>query len=196
MCRSNHRPLTPVHHEVEWTLLPFHFQTIGCPHNKNLILGVAGMKIRQAVLDDALEISSFLEQLASLGKRNLPSDPDFVRSHYIAHPDTIQCAVAQDEDGTLLGLQILKIASEGNVYGVDVGWGIIGTHVKPSKARQGVGKTLFAATLQAAKEAGLSRIDATIGATNFDGISYYDAIGFDTYRTPDSKICKCFKVTT
>lgn len=131
------------------------------------------MKVRDAVMADASGISGFLEELASLGKRNLPSDADYVRTHYIGHADKIQCAVVEDEDGTLLGLQILKITSEGNPYGIDVGWGIIGTHVKPSAARRGVGKALFAATHKAAIDAGLSRIDATIGATNLEGISCY-----------------------
>jgi GNAT superfamily N-acetyltransferase len=131
------------------------------------------MKVRDAVMADASGISGFLEELASLGKRNLPSDADYVRTHYIGHADKIQCAVVEDEDGTLLGLQILKIASEGNPYGIDVGWGIIGTHVKPSAARRGVGKALFSATHKAAIDAGLSRIDATIGATNLEGISCY-----------------------
>lgn len=152
------------------------------------------MKVRQAVIGDALEMSALLEQLVSLGKRSLPSDPDFVRTTYIAHPDNIQCAVAEDEDGTLLGLQILKIASKGNVYGVKVGWGIIGTHVSPNAARRGVGKNLFVATHKAAIEAGLKKIDATIGATNSAALSYYDALGFYTYRTPDGKTCKCFEV--
>jgi GNAT superfamily N-acetyltransferase len=153
------------------------------------------MIVRDAVMGDAAEISIFLEELASLGKRNLPSDADYVRTHYIGHADKIQCAVAEDDDGTLLGLQILKMASEGNAYGVDVGWGIIGTHVRPSAARRGVGKALFAATRKAAVDAGLSRIDATIGATNLEGVSYYDAIGFETYKTLDTRICKCFTVT-
>jgi GNAT superfamily N-acetyltransferase len=153
------------------------------------------MIVRDAVMGDALEISGFLEKLASIGKRNIPSDVGYVRTHYIGHADKIQCAVAEDEDGTLLGLQILKMASEGNAYGVDVGWGIIGTHVRPSAARRGVGKALFAATRKAAVDAGLSRIDATIGATNLEGISYYDAIGFETYKTLDTRICKCFTVT-
>ena len=153
------------------------------------------MRIRLAVMSDASEISVFLGQLTSLGKRNSPSDPDFVRTHYIAHSDNIQCAVAEDVDGTILGLQILKIATKGNIYGVAVGWGIIGTHVKPDAARRGVGKTLFVATHKAAIHAGLKKIDATIAATNSDALSYYSAIGFHTYRTPVGKVCKCFEVT-
>lgn len=95
-----------------------------------------------------------------------------------------------------MGLQIPKVASKGNTYGVAVAWGIIGTHVKPDVARRGVGKTLFAATRKAAVDAGLKKIDATIVATNADGISYYDAVGFQTYRASDDKVCKCFEITT
>ena len=153
------------------------------------------MRVRQAVLGDAPEISMILEHLASLGKRYIPSDPEFVRSQYIAHPDNIQCVVAEDDDGTILGLQILKIASEGNTYGVPEGWGIIGTHVRPVATRRGVGRALFQVTRSAAIVAGLKKIDATIAATNSDGLFYYDALGFHTYRTPKGKVCKCFEVT-
>jgi ribosomal protein S18 acetylase RimI-like enzyme len=152
------------------------------------------MKVRSAVLEDALEISAFLTALTSLGKRNMPSDPDFVRAHYIAHSDKILCSVAQDDDGTLLGLQILKIASDGNAYGVEAGWGIIGTHVNPNAARRGVGKALFAATQMAALNAGLEWIDATISTVNAEGLGYYNAIGFRRYKTTDNKVCKRFRV--
>jgi len=153
------------------------------------------MKVRQAVEKDAFEISGFLEDLKSLGKRSLPCDQDYVRSHYIDHIDNIRCSVAEDENGEILGLQILKVASETNPYGVPVGWGIIGTHVRPSAARHGVGKTLFAASREAAKSAGLKKIDATIGDNNPDALAYYEAVGFRTYRTPDGKVCKCFEVS-
>lgn len=143
-------------------------------------------------MPDAAEISVFLQELAALDKRNLPSDEDYVRSHYIAHPDNVECTVAVDKDASLLGLQILKIASEDNPYGVTPGWGIIGTHFAPSAARRGVGKALFAATLTAAMRAGLHKIDATIGAGNVDGLAYYEAIGFQTYKMPNGKVCKCY----
>lgn len=154
------------------------------------------MQVRQAREGDAPQISQFLQELTDIGQRTLPSDTEFVRNHYIAHPDTIQCAVAEDEDGTLLGLQILKLAREGNPYGVAVGWGIIGTHVRPLAARRGVGKALFASTRTAASQAELQNIDATIGSGNAGGLAYYDAIGFRTYRTPEGKVCKCHVVVT
>ena len=141
---------------------------------------------------DTAEISAFLQELTALGKRTMPSDEDYVRTHYITHPNNILCTVAVDEDGSLLGLQILKIASQDNVYGVTPGWGIIGTHVAPNAARRGVGRTLFAATLVAAINAGLQKIDATIGAANDQALGYYEAMGFRTYKTTNDRVCKCY----
>lgn len=62
------------------------------------------MHTRQAAIADAAEISAFMQELTALGKRTMPSDEDYVRTHYIGHPDNIQCTVAVDEDGSLLGL--------------------------------------------------------------------------------------------
>lgn len=152
------------------------------------------MKVREARVSDVAEISIFLQELTDIGQRTLPSDQDFVLSNYIEHPDNIQCAVAQDDNGALLGLQILKRATEGNPYGVQVGWGVIGTHVRPSAARRGVGKALFTATKRAAHNSDLQKIDATIGATNASGLAYYGAMGFRTYKMLDGRVCKCFEL--
>lgn len=154
------------------------------------------MKIGPATMGDAPEMSMFLQQLTALGKRTIPDDQEFVRSHYIKHKDNIGCVKAEGEDGTILGFQILKVATEGNIYGVTPGWGIIGTHVRPSAARRGVGKALFTATRHAAKNAGLRKIDASISATNADALAYYESMGFRTYRTPGDKICKFYEVET
>ncbi|WP_078059421.1 GNAT family N-acetyltransferase [Tropicimonas marinistellae] len=148
------------------------------------------MKIRPATADDAAGASRMLQALAAAGKRSRPSDPDFVLETYICAPDRVECLVAVDEDGTILGLQSLARARPGNPYGVAEGWGIIGTHVSPRAARKGCGKALFAVTREAALAAGLVAIDASIGADNADGLAYYAAMGFETYRTPEGKICK------
>lgn len=153
------------------------------------------MKTREAVLDDAAEISGFLQELVALGKRKLPSDEEFVRSQYISHADNIRCTLVEDEDGTILGLQILKRASAGNKYDLPVGWGIIGTHVRASAARRGVGRMLFAVTLEAAKKAGLEKIDARIGASNPEALGYYESIGFCSYKTSADVVNKCLDLS-
>jgi GNAT superfamily N-acetyltransferase len=154
------------------------------------------VRIRSATPDDAHAISDVLEELVAAKKRAKPGDPAFVLRHYIEHPDRIQCAVAVDEDDTILGLQSLKIARETNPYGTPVGWGIIGTHVRPSAARRGVGRQLFPATLTAAQTAGLEKIEAYIGAGNEAALTYYEAMGFRTWRGEDGAICKAYDVSS
>lgn len=154
------------------------------------------MLIREAKPEDAKGLNAFLQELSAIGKRTMPSDEDYVSNNYIAHPDYIVCTVAQDHDGTLLGLQILKHASIDNIYGVTPGWGIIGTHVSPHTARRGAGKALFASTKAAAIKAKLQKIDATIGDTNPEGLAYYEAMGFRSYKSENGKTSKCYVVST
>ncbi|WP_341366663.1 GNAT family N-acetyltransferase [Yoonia sp. BS5-3] len=153
------------------------------------------MLIRQASLADIPQMSAFLQRLQALGKRTRPADPDFVRDTYITSADKLSCALAE-KDGIVLGFQVLIYAKPGNTYDVTPGWGIIGTHVNPDVARQGVGKALFAATRVAAQTYELEKLDATIGEENAEGLGYYAAMGFETYRRKPGVICKCFELTT
>lgn len=152
------------------------------------------MIIRDATLDDAAAISVFLKELTALGKRQSPDDDAFVRACYIESPHKIRCSLA-DENGHVLGFQSLQRASADNTWGVAPGWGIIGTHIRPSAARRGVGRALFASSRRAARDAGLTDIDATIAADNPEALAFYGALGFDTYRTQDGLISKRFTVS-
>ncbi|MDX8347176.1 GNAT family N-acetyltransferase [Cognatiyoonia sp. IB215446] len=149
------------------------------------------MIIRDAKVEDVPQMSAFLGRIAEMGRRVSPWDEDFVLRNYINAADKIQCALAED-DGKVLGFQSLKLATEGNIYDVTPGWGIIGTHVNPDAARRGVGRSLFTKTLRAAHEHGLKKIDASISAANPEGLAYYEAMGFRTYRSPNDLICKCY----
>ncbi|HET7577386.1 MAG TPA: GNAT family N-acetyltransferase [Sphingomicrobium sp.] len=139
-------------------------------------------------------MSEVLKELVAAGKRSNAADPDFVKSHYIEHPHRLHCFVALDERGKVLGFQSLKRAHEGNIYDTPIGWGIIGTHVRPSAARTGVGSRLFAATLSGAREVGLSTIEAYIGERNIAALAYYEALGFRTHRGSDGIICKALQL--
>ena len=152
------------------------------------------MKVRQAAIADADAISAIFRALWALGKRKRPCDPAFVRAHYLTHAHLIQCFVAE-EAGSLLGMQALKRAWIGNEYDVAPGWGIIGTHVSPDAARCGVGSALFAETLEAAQRAGLTRIDATISLTSEEGLGFYDAMGFQTYKSDETSESKILKLS-
>lgn len=153
------------------------------------------MRIREAVSADAEALSQVLEELRAAGKRKKAGDPAFVQSHYIAGPGQVRCSVAEDADGTLLGLQSLKRAWAGNPYDTPVGWGIIGTHIRPSAARRGVGRALFAASQEAARQAGLRQIEAAIGDANAEGLAYYAAMGFETYAQEPGLVRKCFTLS-
>lgn len=149
------------------------------------------MKIRDAGLGDVEQMSAFLKELTASGKRKSPDSEAFVRANYIEDPGKIRCSVAE-ENGVVLGFQSLKLAEAGNQWGVEPGWGIIGTHIRPAAARRGVGRALFAVSRAAADEASIEKIDASIASDNPEALAYYGAMGFETYRTPDGLICKCF----
>lgn len=151
------------------------------------------MIIRKTTLEDVAQISGFLQELTALGKRTRPDDEAYVRDYYVNSPSGILCSVA-DEDGAILGLQSLSRAAVGDEWNLPAGWGVIGTHIKPSAARRGVGRKLFAASLEAARGAGLTHIEASIGADNAEGLAYYEAMGFRTYKTPPGRVCKQFEL--
>jgi len=151
------------------------------------------MKTRAAEVGDVEQMSAFLKELTALGKRKSPDDEGFVRAHYIDDPNKICCTVAE-EYGVVLGFQSLKRAVAGNPYGVEPGWGIIGTHIRPSAARRGVGRALFEVSCISASSASIAKIDATIAAENPEALAYYHAMGFRTYRIPEGLICKQFEV--
>ena len=150
------------------------------------------MQIREANAADAKAMSEVLQELIAAGKRTRAGDSDFVLSHYLQHPERPHCFLAVDDQDRLLGFQSLKLADEANPYGTPVGWGIIGTHVRPSAARMGVGSLLFAATLASARDAGLPAIEAYIGEENDAALAYYEALGFTTSRRPAGAVCKAF----
>ncbi|WP_120633961.1 GNAT family N-acetyltransferase [Ruegeria sp. EL01] len=152
------------------------------------------MSFRSAQDSDAEGIASVLQDLFDAGKRRKSCTAEFVLGHYISHPDRIGCTVAVDQGGRILGFQSLRHAVAGNPYDVAVGWGIIGTHIRPSAARRGVGRGLFAQTLDAALGFGLTSIDATIGADNAEGLAYYEAMGFREYRQLEGAVSKVYQL--
>ena len=153
------------------------------------------MVIREAGASDAEGMSRVLMELIAAGQRERPGEAAFALSHYIQHLHRLHCFVALDDEGKMLGLQSLKRAQAGNPYGTSAGWGIIGTHVRPSAARRGVGSRLFAATLAGAKAARLPAIEAYIGEENKTALDYYEALGFRTHRRPDGIICKVLRLS-
>lgn len=137
--------------------------------------------IREAEDRDAEDMAEVQNAIYRAGLRSWPTDVAAIRETYLDGPGRIACTVAE-QDGRVVGFQSLKKAWVGNGYGVTEGWGIIGTHIHPEAGRSGLGRQLFAVSRQAAEEAGLEHIDATIGADNEAGLAYYRAMGFTAYK--------------
>lgn len=148
------------------------------------------MEIQNAVPEDAPAMSRILTEILESWKSPRPRSPQHVLEHYITHPNRIKCSVAKDDLGTVLGFQSLQIARDDNPFDLPAGWGIIGTYVDLKTGRKGVGKALFASSKEAAIVAGLTKIDATISDSNTRALVYYDAMGFETYKTKPGTIKK------
>ena len=148
------------------------------------------MHIRAAKAADSAGVSLVLQELVAAGQRSKPADLEFARSHYVEHPDQLMCSVAETDADGIIGLQSLKIATSANAYGTPVGYGIIGTHIRPQFKRLGAGRLLFQHTYEAAKQSNLRAIEACIGPKNETGIAFYEALGFVTYRRFGHSKCK------
>jgi len=159
-----------------------------------MIRSYSDITIRAAKVGDANEMSVILAEILTNWGSDRARSPEHIRAFYIEHPDQISCVVAVNMDGEILGFQSLKRAVEGNPYGVALGWGVIGTYVKQGIGRCGVGSKLFVATSQSARQNEVPKIDATIGEGNAQALSYYEAMGFQTYRKKQGAICKCYRV--
>lgn len=152
------------------------------------------MIVRQAEAADAAAMSAVLQPILTGWNSARRGDAATVLGHYIAHPDRLSCAVAC-EGARILGFQSLKVAGLVNAYDLPAGWGIIGTYVAADAGRQGIGRALFAETLAMARQAGLDRVDATIGAANTGALHYYSAMGFKPYRRLQEAVGHCLVVS-
>lgn len=151
---------------------------------------VVDMIVREATEADASAMSRVLRAILDSWKSDRPSTPEHVLENYVKHRHSLRCTVAIDFDENLLGFQSLRRAWAANPYDVPEGWGIIGTYVDDSARGRGVGRALFDYTLEAARNANLAEIDATIGASNAGGLAYYEAMGFRSYRSKLGADCK------
>jgi L-amino acid N-acyltransferase YncA len=150
--------------------------------------------VREAKPSDAAAMSEILRDILTIWKSERPSSVEHVIAFYVEHPERVLCSVAVDISGAVLGFQSLKRVGEGNEYDLPGGWGVVGTYVDAKEAGRGIGKMLFSSSLDAARQASLTEIDATIGENNHSGLAYYNAIGFQTYRYKPGAICKRYVV--
>ncbi len=108
-----------------------------------------------------------------------PFDAASMDAAYISLPELVSCFAAE-ADGTLVGFQGLMRSFDPDDPLPD-GWATIGTFARVGLTQRGVGGALFTQTLAAAREAGISVIDATIRADNTGGLAFYARQGFVDY---------------
>jgi GNAT superfamily N-acetyltransferase len=124
-----------------------------------------------------------------------PFDADAIAAAFLDPKFGICCFCAED-GGAVAGFQALEWADP-DWPGPDrlpADWAIIATYVAADRHGAGIGRRLFAATLAAARAAGVRRIDATIRRENALGLGYYGAMGFRDYRSGEETISKVFLV--
>lgn len=138
-----------------------------------------GIRVRRATPEDAAALCEILNEIIALGGTTAletPHTPAELDDHYISGPTCLFCFMAETSDGTALGFQTLQTSTD-----LPGDWGDIGTFTRRTPRIQGVGTALFQQTKKAARDLGLSAINATIRADNYAGIPFYEKMGFKTY---------------
>ena len=152
------------------------------------------IRIRSATGEDAAGIALVLHALFVAGLRRRDATADWVRARYIDDPNRVLAQVAVDDQGRVLGLQSLTLATVGNIYGAPPGWGVIGTHIAPDALRRGIGRRFFEASVRAARAAGLPAIEAGVGIGVPHAQGYYTAMGFESYRRDKDTDFKVYRL--
>ncbi|MEM6664351.1 MAG: GNAT family N-acetyltransferase, partial [Pseudomonadota bacterium] len=119
------------------------------------------------------EIVNEIVRIGGTTAREVELSVDECRAHYIAGPEAICCHVAIAPAGQIIGFQAVG-------YHPDLprAIGDIGTYARQTPKIPGVGRALFPATVAAAKDHGLTELNAVIRADNVSGLRYYASIGF------------------
>ena len=134
------------------------------------------LTIRPVRDTDAPTLSILLNEIIARGGTTALEQaftPVALAEAMLTGPDVYCCFVAEDAEGDLVGFQALTRSDH-----VSHGVGDIGTFARVNHVQKGAGSCLFAATRQAAKEKGLTAINATIRADNVGGLAFYGRLGF------------------
>jgi L-amino acid N-acyltransferase YncA len=135
------------------------------------------LTVRPVRDEDAAELAELLNAIIARGGTTALEEPftaQALAQTYLTGPKVISCFVAADRSaGVLQGFQTLVREPD---LPPDVG--DIGTFARVGGTQRGVGTALFAATRAAARERGLSAINATIRADNSGGLAFYGRMGF------------------
>jgi L-amino acid N-acyltransferase YncA len=160
------------------------------------------LRMRPATTEDVKALSAILNRIIAIGGTTAHENPMTLSEfddHFVSGPDCILCLMAETCAGEALGFQML-----GRNPDLPTGWGDIATFTQREPRRPGVGAALFEATQRAARDLGLTAINATIRADNYAGIPYYEKMGFETYSialavplidgTPVDRVSKVYRL--
>ena len=117
-----------------------------------------------------------------------PFTADRMTEVYVLRDALISCSVA-DQDGRILGFQSLEWSAPKHDP-LPEGWGVIATFARIDGNKRGVGRALFARTLEEARKAGVPTIDATIRHENTGGQIYYGKMGFQDWTSGPETVSK------
>jgi L-amino acid N-acyltransferase YncA len=137
--------------------------------------------VRPARKADAAAMAELINAIIAIGGTTAYEDrfdAATMDAEYISLPHLVSCFVAE-LDGEIAGFQGLMTAYED--FDLPENWATIGTFTRVGLVQRGIGSALLARTLEAAREAGIVTIDATIRADNTGGLAYYSRQGFVDY---------------
>lgn len=136
---------------------------------------------------DAVEMCEIQTQAYKDWGKDLIPTPEGIGEDYIDHPDRVSCVVALI-DGKVVGFQSVQGTAVVNKFNLEPGWAAIGTYVRLDATRQGIGSAMFAASKEAASDAGIKHLDAWINSSDPRVLDYYDAMGFVDYITDEPNL--------
>lgn len=164
------------------------------------------LNIRQATRADAAAMAELINAIIAIGGTTayeVAFDAASMDAAYISLPQLVSCLVAED-GGVIVGFQGLMRSFDPDDPLPDA-WTTIGTFARIGLTQRGVGRALFAATLNAARGERIAVIDATIRADNTGGLAFYSRQGFVDYDrllavplkdgTPVDRIRKRYDIT-
>jgi L-amino acid N-acyltransferase YncA len=142
---------------------------------------IVNLTTRPATTKDATAMAALLNEIIAIGGTTAYEEPfsgESMDDHYVSARNLIACTVAE-RDGELLGFQGLFWPTDEDPF--PMGWAFIATFARVGRTGGGVGRALFAATVKAARGAGVRTIDATIRGDNTSGLAFYGRMGFTDY---------------
>ncbi|MEO1494195.1 MAG: GNAT family N-acetyltransferase [Pseudomonadota bacterium] len=134
-------------------------------------------RIRAAVPGDAAGMVDVLNPIVAAGGTTAIEDPVTVEEMADVIATSLCCHVALDAAGLVAGMQWLDPSDAPHDR-----CGYISSFTQREPRLAGTGRALFAATVPAARAAGLTVLVAKIRADNMPGLGYYRAMGFQDHN--------------